>query len=97
MNGFFEISERLEIGNFSKSKEIIVEELHSASWPSNIFVNNDSDSLGVYSCEVDSDNSVLFQVLGTLTVDVFVNNEPVVNSDPFDSILCVFKVERLDF
>lgn len=97
LNGFFEISERLEIRNFSKSKKIVIEKFHSASWPSDIFVNNDSDSLSIDSCEVNSDNSVLFQVLWTLTVNMLINDKSVVNSDPFDSILCVFKVERLDF
>lgn len=97
LNGFLKVLQWLKVGNLSESEHIVVEEFHSASWPSDELVNNNSDWLGVNSSEINGNYAVMFKRLWTVAVDVLVDEESVLDSDPFHTVSCVFKVERLDF
>lgn len=97
LDGLFKVLEWFQVGYFSEPQHIVVKELHSAGWPSDILVNNHSDRLSIDSSEVDGDYSVLFQVLRTVAVNVVVNDESILNSDPFHAVFSVLKVERFDF
>ena len=84
VDGLLQVGQGLEVGYFSESDHVVVEELQSGSRPPVEFADLDPDGLSVYGCEIDGGHAIL---------DGTGNSKGILNSDEFLPVEGVFEVE----